>query len=368
MTSPDSTARRLIVLAALVMILSTALAVLASGAGRVLPSAGEIAFYSNTRGFYRVSIIDVGTRLIVPLTREGDAYMPSWSPDGAQLAFVSTRDGNPEIYVMQADGTQPRRLTYDRDRESRPVWSPDGRRLAFESVSDGARRIYVMDVETRTRVMAEQGASATGVGPIWSPDSTRLAYYGVVTDTPELFVAAVGARMVGERLTDNAVGDWTPVWSPDGRWLAYYANTDANVDLYALRLDTQQVTRLTFYLSREWLPVWSPDGRSLALLSDRDGSASYYWMDVTCLETGAPCGGEILSLGGMAFPLEEAPVWSPDGSRLAYVRVSTSGGALEIDLVDTRCVRERTPCAERTAPLTPGDASARGPVWRPASR
>ena len=74
-------------------------------------------------------------------------WTPAWSPDGRRIAFTSERDGNPEIYVMNADGSGVTRLTYNdaRDLDSFPAWSPDGRRIAFHSNRDGNFEIYVMN-------------------------------------------------------------------------------------------------------------------------------------------------------------------------------------------------------------------------------
>lgn len=74
-----------------------------------------------------------------------DAY-PAWSPDGRRLAFTSTRDGNAEIYVMNADGSGQTRLTVNDGLDAGAAWSPDGRRLAFTSDRDGNDEIYVMPV------------------------------------------------------------------------------------------------------------------------------------------------------------------------------------------------------------------------------
>ena len=71
---------------------------------------------------------------------------PAWSPDGRRIAFHSKRDGNPEIYVMNADGSGVTRLTYNGARDLVTAWSPDGRRIAFYSNRDGGNwEIYVMN-------------------------------------------------------------------------------------------------------------------------------------------------------------------------------------------------------------------------------
>ena len=71
-------------------------------------------------------------------------WSPTWSPDGRHIAFVSNRDGNPEIYVMGSDGSNPRRLTHHTANDWSLVWSPDGRHIAFHSNRDGNWEIYVM--------------------------------------------------------------------------------------------------------------------------------------------------------------------------------------------------------------------------------
>src|SRR5256885_16405756 len=82
------------------------------------------------------------------LTQLADrSFDPRWSPTGQRIAFTSTRDGNPEIYVMNADGSAQTRLTNNPGADANPSWSPDGQRIALETTRDGASEIYVMNAD-----------------------------------------------------------------------------------------------------------------------------------------------------------------------------------------------------------------------------
>jgi Tol biopolymer transport system component len=85
--------------------------------------------------------------LIYGKPTRGDVQTPAWSPDGRKLAFVSRRDGNSEIYVMNSDGSAQENLTRQPANDSHPSWSPDGRKIAFVSRRDGNSEIYVMNAD-----------------------------------------------------------------------------------------------------------------------------------------------------------------------------------------------------------------------------
>ncbi len=88
---------------------------------------------------------------------------PNWSPDGTEIAFTSNRDGNDEIYVMNADGSNQTRLTYNDAYDGMPAWSPDGTRIAFESRRDSnGSAIYVMNADGSNQTQLTKR-------PWWSP-------------------------------------------------------------------------------------------------------------------------------------------------------------------------------------------------------
>ncbi len=131
--------------------------------------------------------------------RLGSEIEPAWSPDGSRIAFTSDRDGDAEVFVMNADGTHQAQLTENDEWDGAAAWSPDGSRIAFKSDRDGNDEVYVMNAD---------GAGQT-------------------------------------RLTVNPGTDSAPAWSPDGTRIAFESDRDENVDLYVMNADGSGQARLT---------------------------------------------------------------------------------------------------------------------------
>jgi TolB protein len=148
---------------------------------------------------------------------------PAYSPDWTRIAFTSERDGNREIYVMNTDGTDQTRLTNDAGKvtnsayqqvDENPVWSPDGKRIAFDSSRDGQLEIYVMNADGsgQTRLTDHQSLDAA---PAWSPDGRSIAW---ITDRAgkgfrDIWaMGADGSRP--HRITFHATAESPPDWQP----------------------------------------------------------------------------------------------------------------------------------------------------------
>ena len=108
----------------------------------------KIYFHSNRDGNDEIYRVNASGTELTRLTDDlaGDRF-PAVSPDGTQIAFHSNRDGNDEVYVANADGSAPMRLTNDPARDAHPSWSPDGTKIAFETARDGNFEVYVMNVD-----------------------------------------------------------------------------------------------------------------------------------------------------------------------------------------------------------------------------
>ena len=194
---------------------------------------------------------------------------PDWSPDGTKIAFVSNRNGGfDQIYLMDADGKNPIRLT-DAVWNDYPAWSPDGKKIAFSSSPDGKKIVHiaVMDADGKNRVKLEHHA----MQPSWSPDGKKIAYVSLTDGVEEIYV--IGANKRGrKRLTHDLRVKGRPSWSPDGGRIVYWGMDEESLyfQIYVMRADGKKRKRLTYSTQNNWLPAWSPDGRTIAYASARD--------------------------------------------------------------------------------------------------
>jgi Tol biopolymer transport system component len=240
-----------------------------------------------------------------PFTPPADGS-PSWSPDGTKIVFYSERDGNSEIYVMQADGSHPTRLTHTAASEGYPNFSPDGSRISFDTDRDGNFEIYVMNADGSqpTRLTHD---SARDISASWAPDGRKIAFMSDRTGEFEVWVMnADGSRP--ERMTDFG-SNWFPRWSPDGARLAYHVGRDIHV----LNVQEKRYARLTIDPDNGMYPAWSPDGRRIAFMSWRAGPTEIFVMNAD--GTRQQCLTQT-SVGDLIDPR-----WSPDGRRIAFVHL-----------------------------------------------
>lgn len=140
-------------------------------------------------------------------------YQPAWSPDGQTIAFVSERDDNHHIYLMDSDGKNQRRLTKSNMTELEPAWSPDGTMIAFVS-SEGMLRsnIYVVNLDGTDLHPLTSETVGYNENPVWSPDGTLIAFWSDRTGNHEIFsIKLDGTGLVN--LTNHPAADENPSWS-----------------------------------------------------------------------------------------------------------------------------------------------------------
>ena len=250
----------------------------------------RIAFVSDRDGNYEIYVMDTDGGNLRRLTNHPDIdSLPSWSPDGKRIVFTSKRDGHVdarhgfatnEIYVMDADGGNQQNLTNHPEEDWYPSWSPDGKHIAFSSDRDGNFDIYVM---------AADGGNPQNLtnnplndrDPSWSPDGKRIVFSArrdghfenEVALTYEIYVMEADGRNQ-QRLTENRKNDWQPSWSPAGKRIAFTSDRKGdfqNFEIYVMDHDGGNQQRLTENRVSDLFPSWSPDGKRIVFCSDRDG-------------------------------------------------------------------------------------------------
>jgi Tol biopolymer transport system component len=235
--------------------------------------------------------------------------MPSWSPDGKKIAFVSYRNGHSDIYIMNADGSDQTRLTDNPARDVEPSWSPDSRKIVFASDRDGNFEIYTMNADGSSQTRLTDNSVKDGT-PFWSPDGTRIAFLSFIDGNMDIYTLNTDGTDQ-TRLTDHPAPDLQPSWSPDGHKIAFISARDRNSEIYVMNADGSDQTRLTDNPTMDLYPAWSPDSKKISFNSNRsgDGNLKIYTMNAD--------GSNQSRLTNEPF-YEMFSTWSPDGAKIAF--------------------------------------------------
>ena len=224
---------------------------------------------------------------VTQLTSDNSDYaFPSFSPDGKQIAFSSTRAGNWDIYVMDVDGRNVVQVTNTPAQDLHPSFSPDGHRLVFSSMGPRSRQWELWTADANT---GEHRMIGTGLFPTWSPnkDKDQIAFQRARQRGSRWFslwtldLVAGEARNVTEVAVSSNAAIVSPAWSPDGHKLAFSTIVDpaytdpkgrptGQQDVWIVRADGTNRQRLTDGTGVNATPFWSRDGR-VFFVSDRGG-------------------------------------------------------------------------------------------------
>jgi dipeptidyl aminopeptidase/acylaminoacyl peptidase len=248
-----------------------------------------------------------------------------------KIVFHSNRDGDYEIFAMNADGSGQTQLTHNDSNEFDPTWSPDGKRIAFTSFpndfsSDG--ELFVMNADGSGLTQITDN-SAQDFGPIWSPDGKRLAFTSDRTGGSEVFSMNTDGSGVSQ-LTHGSSVNLATNWSPDGRQIAFTAYADGGPsELFVMNADGTGVVQLTrnAFSDEGDHAGWSPDGKQLVFSSDRDGGD----LDIFVMNAD---GTNVRQLTHNDFITDDDPYWSPDGTQIAFQSNGTGDEEIYVMNVD----------------------------------
>jgi TolB protein len=261
------------------------------------PDGTKIAFGSVEEGVYVIHADGTDLRRLIDSEPRARMTQISWSPDGTKIAFTIWRDCNRENYVMHADGSNRTLLTPIMTANGcnrwtiAPAWSPDGATIALPGPS-GSPKIYVINAD---------GTNPRGYGPLrssdyevlkifWSPDGTKIAFESEREGVYVMHADGTNLKQLLEKQllfksTSATELDWLYPgdlsWSPDGTKIAFVSRDNDGKDkgeISVINADGTNLRRLTNTTAANVQPVWSPDGTKIAFTSHRYGSWQIYMM------------------------------------------------------------------------------------------
>ncbi|MCZ6693360.1 MAG: FG-GAP-like repeat-containing protein, partial [Bacteroidetes bacterium] len=299
------------------------------------------------------------------VTKVHDRY-PNWSPDGSRIAFMSNRnDNNYEIYVIDPDGSNLVRLTFDPGLDETPVWSPDGNKIAFASDRKGNLEVYLMGLDGSGKINLTNHP-ANDDHPKFSTDGSMIIFNSDrdrmedPTNYEIYEMKADGTSVT--RKTNYFEWDTYPSFSPDGRQILWRKILEddstpngLNSEIFVMDRDGSRERNLTNYPAFDGYPAWSPDGTHIVFVSNRQGGEKIYTMK-----------GDGSKLSQVTYPApgedDVRPIFHPGGNKLVFNRISSGGTVImiaELNPISSPIIF--TPLYNME--IAQDDGSSRGVAW-----
>jgi TolB protein len=187
-------------------------------------------------------------------TTEAQNFLPAWSPDGTKIAFMSNRDGNNEIYIVNRDGTGLRRITNHPGADATPTWSPSGNQIAFTSDRTGPPQVYIVNIDgTGLQRISQESYCDRAT---WSPAPlNEIAYASRAGGGFEIRIFDFNTRET-HAITDGVGSNESPAFSPNGRHIAFVSDRTGTQQVYTIARDGTDLRQITKAGSNRY-PTWS---------------------------------------------------------------------------------------------------------------
>lgn len=258
----------------------------------------------------KLFIMDVNngfTRQLVDLPVTSACCL-TWSPDGETLAFlIYGEDYGSKIYLVNADGSHARPLTPQQreENQSTPAWSPDGSQIAFLTSIGESLHLSLIEVDTG-RIQALETTMPSKFSPSWSPDGTQIIWQA---GFPNPGIYSIDLATGDIQLLNRGWNNSAPLFSPDGAKIIFASLRGESPEIYVMDADGSNLSRLTDTPATEENPRWSPDGEHILFTSNQNGSPQVFIMRVDRSDS--------YQLTHDDYVFNDV-VWSLDGQQILY--------------------------------------------------
>lgn len=224
----------------------------------------------------------------------------------SQIAFASNRTGNWEIWLMDWDGSNQRRITNHGALSILPSWAPDNERMVYTSFARGTSDMYIINRRGGKTLRLNSGL-ALNTSATFSPVGNDIAFVGSVRGNPDIYLIKDDGSNV-RRLTNSGAIESTPEWSPNGRQISFTSGRGGTPQIYVMDAEGSNVRRISHDGSWNDDANWSPDGEKIAYTSRVNGRFQ--------IRIANQITGENRIVAGEGS--NEQPTWSPDGKWIAF--------------------------------------------------
>lgn len=237
----------------------------------------KIAFVSTRTGKSELFVMDADGSNQRQMTADNKMVAaPCWGARGIEIYFTSYKNFNPDLYGISVDGTQRWTISVLPGFNLSPAWSEKTQRIVLTLTKDGNSELYTMSREGKDlRRLTRQKSIESS--PAWSPDGSTIIFTSDRTGTPQIYrMSSDGSNP--KRLTFQGTYNDSAVWSPKGDKIAFSARSGGYFNIFLMNPDGTEWINLTANQGNNEEPSWAPDGEHLAFVSDRSGSPQIYIM------------------------------------------------------------------------------------------
>ena len=263
----------------------------------------QIAYFTGLGGINIVAgdetVNIAGSRILSSSVLRFDAFHPSWSPDGTQIAYASHASGNSDIFIISEDGSSNENISNSFANDNNPTWSPDGSKIMFISDRDENSEIYVMNTDGSNQINISNDPG-TESNPTWSHDGTKIIY-----ESENNIVVSNIETQNRNYITEDGAGYTWPSYSSDISKLLFVSDGE----LYVTNSDGTE-KKLVYKTSSVNYPSWLSNKDRIVF---RVGTSHIYNIDINGLDTLL-----IAEHSQFMTGITSGPTISPDGTKLIY--------------------------------------------------